>query len=266
MGDPKFSRRKYDTPSHPWRGERIKEERALVKRYGLKNKRELWKAQSMLRTLRTQSRDLQARLRLGDAQAEKETKQLLQKCGRLGLLPIEGTTLNDVLLLGVEDILTRRFQTMVFQKGLAYTHNQARQFIVHGHIAIGERKVTVPGYIVTRTDENIINFTEKSPISDDLHPVHPKPKEAVELEKEQAAIEREEKKAEPPKKKKKPSKEDVGDIDSSEETADIDDATAIDKGTEEEKPEAKPEEEKKPQKKASKAKKAESDDAAEKED
>ena len=26
MGDPKFSRRTYDTPSHPWQGERIKAE------------------------------------------------------------------------------------------------------------------------------------------------------------------------------------------------------------------------------------------------
>lgn len=267
MGDPKFSRRKYDTPSHPWQGERIKEERDLVKRYGLKNKRELWKVQSMLRSLRTQSRDLQARLRLGDAQAEKETKQLLQKCGRLGLLPIEGTTLNDVLSLGVEDILTRRFQTMVFQKGLAYSHNQARQFIVHGHIAIGERKVTVPGYIVTRTDENIITFTEKSPISDDLHPVHPKPKEAVELEKEQAAVEREKKKAEP-NEKKKPSKEETGDIDSSEDSGDVDEVKAKDEGADKEKPDSKAEEkEAKPEKKAApKAEKTESDDAAEKED
>ncbi|HDP97216.1 MAG TPA: 30S ribosomal protein S4 [Euryarchaeota archaeon] len=271
MGDPKFSRRKYDTPSHPWQGERIKQERDLVKRYGLKNKRELWKVQSMLRSLRTRSRDLQARLRLGDAQAEKETEQLLRKCGRLGLLPMEGATLNDILSLGVEDILTRRFQTMVFQKGLAYTHGQARQFIVHGHIAIGERKVTVPGYIVTRTDENIISFTEKSPISDDLHPVHPKPKEAVELEKEQAARERDKKKEEhrEPEKKKELPKEQMSDADSpadqdiAETSADVEEG----KDEKEEEPVSKPDEKApEPEEKAEKAKKKEADDVAEKED
>jgi small subunit ribosomal protein S4 len=54
MGDPKFSRRKYDTPSHPWQGVRIKEENELIKKYGLKNKRELWKVQSLLRNYRRQ--------------------------------------------------------------------------------------------------------------------------------------------------------------------------------------------------------------------
>ena len=49
MGDPKFSRRSYDTPSHPWQGERIKAEVVLVKSYGLKNKTAVWKAQSVLR-------------------------------------------------------------------------------------------------------------------------------------------------------------------------------------------------------------------------
>ena len=186
MGDPKFSRRKYDTPSHPWRAERIKNETELQKRFGLKNKREIWKAQSIVRTLRSQSRDLQARTRIGEHQAEIETKQLLDKCGRLGLLPLEGTTLNDILSLSLEDVLTRRFQTMVFQKGLAYSADQARQFIVHRHITINGRIVNVPGYMVRRAEENAIGYAERSPIANELHPMRPKPKEAVEVEKEKA--------------------------------------------------------------------------------
>ena len=77
MGDPKFSRRSYDTPSHPWQGERIKAEVVLVKSYGLKNKTEVWKAQSVLRNYRKQARELQALLRGGDAQAKKEAAALL---------------------------------------------------------------------------------------------------------------------------------------------------------------------------------------------
>ena len=40
MGDPKFSRKTYDTPSHPWQGERIKAEVEIVRAFGLKNKTE----------------------------------------------------------------------------------------------------------------------------------------------------------------------------------------------------------------------------------
>ena len=95
MGDPKLSRRKYDTPSHPWQGTRIKEENELTKKYGLKNKRELWKVQSELRNYRRQGRNLLARLRLGDEQAQKERKSLLKKLANLGVLP-EDATLDDV--------------------------------------------------------------------------------------------------------------------------------------------------------------------------
>lgn len=55
MGDPKFPRKTYDTPSHPWKADRIKEETELTKKFGLKNKRELWKAKSIVRNLRRQS-------------------------------------------------------------------------------------------------------------------------------------------------------------------------------------------------------------------
>lgn len=177
MGDPKFSRRKYEKPSHPWEGERIKAENELLMKYGLKNKRELWRAQSFVRTLRAQSRDLQARVRTGDKQAEVETKELLQRCARLALLPAEGATLNDVLSLNTEAVLQRRFQTVIYRKGLAFTPQQARQFIVHGHASISGRKVTIPGYYVKRGEEEQINYHVKSPISNELHPVRPKPED-----------------------------------------------------------------------------------------
>jgi small subunit ribosomal protein S4 len=150
MGDPKFSRRSYDTPSHPWQGERIKAEVVLVNQFGLKNKTEVWKAQSILRNFRKQARELQALLRTGDAQAKRESDALIAKCGRMGVLPLEGATLNDILVLKEEDILGRRLQTIVFEKGMASTVKQARQMIVHGHVFMNGHRVTVPGYIVLR--------------------------------------------------------------------------------------------------------------------
>ncbi len=173
MGDPKFSRRKYDKPTHPWEGDRIQAENELIKKYGLKNKKELWKAQSLLRRYRQRSRELQAKVRYQDKQAEKEMDELLGKLGNLGLLPLEGATLNDVLALDIEAILSRRFQTLAYIKGLAYSPKQSRQLIVHGHAAIGERKVTIPGYFVRRDEENLIRYSQDSPLANELHPARP---------------------------------------------------------------------------------------------
>jgi len=187
MGDPKFSRRKYETPAHPWEGERIKTENEIVMKYGLKNKRELWRAQSLIRSLRAQSRELQARVRTGDPQAKIETDQLLARCARMSLLTAEGATLNDVLVLTTEAVLARRLQTIVYRKGLSYTPKQARQFIVHGHAAIGNRKITIPGYLVRRGEEEQIQYHSTSPIANDLHPVRPKPEELQAKALEEAA-------------------------------------------------------------------------------
>lgn len=171
MGDPKFSRKSYDTPSHPWQGERIQSEAVIVRDFGLKNKTEVWKAESLLRNFRKQSRELQARLRTGDAQAKIEADALIARCSRMGLLPPTGGDLNDVLVLKTEDILSRRLQTVVFQKGLAATVKQARQIINHGHIFLDGHKVTVPGYIVLRSEESTIQYNPVSPFTDEMHPM-----------------------------------------------------------------------------------------------
>ncbi len=173
MGDPRFNRKTYETPKHPWEAERIKEEWELKKKYGLKNKREIWKAKSILRNFRGQARELQAKLRYGDPQAERQQKQLFDKVLRLGILEESNATLDAVLSLSVEDILRRRLQTIVYLKGLARTPKQARQFIVHGHIAINGRRVTVPGYLVRMDEEDGIDYYEHSPLADELHPMRP---------------------------------------------------------------------------------------------
>ena len=171
MGDPKFLRRTYETPKHPWEATRMEEERKLLQRYGLKNKRELWKAQSTLRGFRRQARDLQARLRASDPQAERETALLLGRLVRMGLLSAGSSTIDDVLALTLEDLLKRRLEWIVFTKGLAPTPRGARQSIVHGHFAIGNHKVTRPGYLVRSTEEATITYSEGSPLLSEDHPI-----------------------------------------------------------------------------------------------
>ncbi len=171
MGDPKFLRRRYETPKHPWEAGRMEEERKLLQRYGLKNKRELWKAQSLLRGFRRQARDLQARLRAGEDQARREVDQLLGRLTRLGILPVGTPTIDDVLALSTESLLKRRLEWVVFSRGLAPTPFGARQWIVHGHFSIGGHRVTRPGYLVSSGEEAQIAYSPTSPLSNDDHTV-----------------------------------------------------------------------------------------------
>ncbi len=171
MGDPKFLRRTYDTPKHPWEAGRMAEERKLLDKYGLKNKRELWKAQSVLRRIRGQARELQARLRAGEPQAQRETANLLARLTRLGVLPVGNPTIDDVLALTTEDLLRRRLEWVVFHRNLAPTANGARQWIVHGHFAIGDHRVTRPGYLVPSAEEALITYAPTSPLADEDHAV-----------------------------------------------------------------------------------------------
>ncbi|MGI0071916.1 MAG: 30S ribosomal protein S4 [Thermoplasmata archaeon] len=181
MGDPKFLRRTYDTPKHPWEATRMDEERKLLEKYGLKNKRELWKAQSILRRIRGQARELQARLRTGEGQAQKETQLLLARLARLGVLSVGTPTLDDVLALSTEDILRRRFETIVAGHGLAPTAESARKWIVHGHFTMGGHRVTRPGYLVRLDEEAQIAYAGTSPFSSEDHPMR------VELRERQTA-------------------------------------------------------------------------------
>jgi len=173
MGKPKFSRKKYNTPSHPWQEDRIKYENELSKKFGLKNKREIWKTQTKLKNYRGQARELLAKAGTGDAQSKKESDQLLMHLNRINILPVN-STLDDVLALEVESILSRRLQTLTYLKGFSGTPKQSRQLISHGHIAIDGKKVTVPGYIVTKDEEGKISYIDDSPLNDAMHPARPR--------------------------------------------------------------------------------------------
>jgi len=251
MGKPKFSRKKYETPSHPWQEDRIKDENELIKKYGLKNKREVWKAQTRLRKYRGQARELSARVGTGDVQSKKESDQLLMHLSRMNILPAK-STLDDVLALETESILSRRLQTLTYLKGLANTPTQARQLISHGHVAIGERRVTVPGYMVTKEEEGEIGYTSDSPLNDLTHPARPRADfKSVPIKKEvkpQEPKKKEEEKAEEPQKEEEqpvePTEKKPSEPEQKEETP-------TEEPQKEEAPEPEPSEPEKPEKKPS---------------
>ncbi len=159
MGDPRKPRKKWIGPKHPWRKEVLEEEMILMGKYGLRNKRELWIAKTLAREFRHRARAL---LALPEKDRKVQEKALLNRLYHLGVLP-ENATLDDVLGLTAEHILKRRLQTIVYEKGLARTIYQARQLIVHGHIAIGGRRVNAPGYLVKREEEDLVDYYSISP-------------------------------------------------------------------------------------------------------
>ena len=173
MGNPKFPRKKYTTPLHPWKEDRIKSERELLKKYGLKNHKEVWKTKTYLGRHRHQARELLAKMGTKDPQVKKESDQLLLHLTRIGVLPA-ASSLDDVLALETESVLSRRLQTLVYLKGLSTTPDHSRQLINHGHIAINKRKLTIPGYMVTKDEENEIGYTGRSPLNEMSHPARPK--------------------------------------------------------------------------------------------
>ena len=152
MGDPKKARKQYSRPRSPWRADQLAQELYLLGTFGLRNKRELWKAQTQLSSVRKQARTLLAATQTVRLREEKKLLDSLRRKGLIG----EAATLDDILSLTVEDVLARRLQSMVFKKGMALSPLHSRQLIVHGHISVGGRIITVPGYEVGGTDEGTI--------------------------------------------------------------------------------------------------------------
>lgn len=154
MGDPKKPKKTWKGPRHPWKRDALRREMELLGIYGLRNKRELWKAMTILRKIRHQARRLLAQ------RDERQTQELLSKLHRLGLLSANAT-LDDVLSLKIEDILERRLQTIVFRRGLAKSMHHARQLVVHGHVAIGGIRVRTPNRLLTIDEEKFVHLVEQ---------------------------------------------------------------------------------------------------------
>lgn len=168
------SRKHYETPVRPWEAGRMAEESALVRKYGLKTMRELWRADSVLRRYRRVARKL---LGSHGPVREKQEREVLAALHRRGILK-EGATLDDVLSLTIEDLLERRLQTQAVRRGLARSMTQARQLVVHGHVAVGGRKARVPSLLLERGQEEALAYSPASPLANDLHPARPTGKAA----------------------------------------------------------------------------------------
>lgn len=163
MGDPKKSRKVWKKPKRPFNYELKMDELKTIGTFGLKTKKELWKEHTTLSKIRHQARSLLA--------LRKETRELkepifMKSLIRIGLID-KNSTLDDVLNLQINDLLSRRLQSIVQKKLLFKTPYQARQAIVHKHIMINNKIINVPSYRVKVDEENNINISMKSSLRKD---------------------------------------------------------------------------------------------------
>ena len=183
MGDPKYPRKVWRKPKRPLNYELKMDELQTLGTFGLRTKRELWKAHTELSRVRQQARSLLALTQ--EARAEKEPI-LLKSLSRIGLVS-ENASLDDVLNLKPTDLLARRLQTIVSKKLGFKTPYQARQAVIHGHIMVGDRKVDIPSYTVTVAEEGSVKFSPESKIPEMLEKTKAEaPKVEVSAEGEEA--------------------------------------------------------------------------------
>ena len=100
MGDIKRKRKLFSRPKKLFDRERIDEENILVKNYGLKNKKEIWKAKSKVSGLRQRAKKLIGK-------ADEEQVAFFDKLNKIGL---NVKTISDVLAHEEKNLLKRRLQ------------------------------------------------------------------------------------------------------------------------------------------------------------
>jgi small subunit ribosomal protein S4 len=145
--------KKYSRPRKMFDSERIKEENSLVKKYGLKNKREIWKADAIVKRLRELAKK---HITASTEEQEKFISRLTEK----GFLK-KNSRIDDVLDMKIESILDRRFQTIVMKKGFAKTIKEARQAIVHKRVLLNNHVVNIPSYNVNLKEESSVELKKK---------------------------------------------------------------------------------------------------------
>ncbi len=146
----KRKHKNYSRPKRPFEKVRIEEEGKIKSEFGLKNKREIWKADAKIGSMREKAKNL-------ISASPEEQKELFKRLQKIGL---DVKSISDVLSLDKKDILKRRLQTKLVEKKLATTPKQARQFIVHKKVLVNGSVVNVPSYIVPVEMENKITLKE----------------------------------------------------------------------------------------------------------
>ena len=150
MGDIKRKRKLFSRPKKLYDRGRMDEENVLIIRYGLKNKREIWKAKTAVSKLRRRAKAL-------ISSDMEEQQAFFNKLNKIGM---NITDISDVLALTEENIFERRLQTFLFKKKMANTIKQARQLIVHKNVLVNGEIVNIPSFVIAKEMEDKISLRE----------------------------------------------------------------------------------------------------------
>lgn len=144
----KRKHKKYSKPKRPFDKPRILEEEKIKKEFGLKNKKEIWKSESKIKTIRRKAKNM-------ISSNIEEQKKLFERLKKIGL---KVNSIADALSLNKEDYLKRRLQTVLVTKKIARTPKHARQLITHRKILVDGRVINSPSYIVPVELEDTISI------------------------------------------------------------------------------------------------------------
>jgi len=148
-----------------WDKKVIDEEKELVTTYALKNKKEIRRVEFLISKLKTITK---THNKTTETQISKEAKEFVKSIKDKGFLLTD--SLDDILIIKKKDILERRLSNIVFQKGLAHSAKQARQFIVHNHIKVSGKVISSPAYLVNKKEEEDIEIFANSALANEDHP------------------------------------------------------------------------------------------------
>jgi len=150
------------TPRRPYEKERLDQELKLCGEYGLRCKKEIWRAQLVLANIRKRARKLLT-LPENDPKRIFEGSAILRRMARYGLLVSGEQRLDAVLSLTTQKFLERRLQTRVFKQGIAKSIHHARVLIKQRHIRVGKNLVNAASFMVRTDSEKHIAFASTSP-------------------------------------------------------------------------------------------------------
>lgn len=120
-------------PLIPYERLRSISELIIMNKYGIKNKREIWKNELFLSRIKKV-----AGTSTLQSQYNKESRvkrySIIWFCFKFNIIKLNDTGKNLTVGINLNDILKRRLQTFVYQIGCARTMHESRILIMHRYI------------------------------------------------------------------------------------------------------------------------------------
>lgn len=150
---PKRKHQRYNRPRKLYDAALIKEENDLIKKYGLKNRREVWRANYSIGSIRSIAKKL-------ITASEDKKSEFVERQKKRGFA-VESFA--DILALNKEDYLKRRLQSILVKNGMAKTYRLARQLIAHKHVLVKGGVIDAPSHLTKLDEEGAITLNIQLP-------------------------------------------------------------------------------------------------------